>query len=289
MNQNKSKKNEKPDLFVVYFISPALLLFDIIRYSSEVINNFIPIFRYRFDSSIKFNKYKGKFDFTTKLTVMFGFIFQSNFILTDNITNNAYKSYEESFKNHISNKLLNIVDSYIQIFTDIYEKMVEEIFEKKIRAKQNMITGEFEKDNIDEISSDDEEENSQFDISFNLNSEINFKENIKANENEDISKTNNEDIIYDKKNEEKINLEKNINHSFLKDNNSNSNSNSNIKRNKSKKLDKDYKIFIIIIIMLIGIIISLLFFKSDKAKIDFNIITNLIMLGVVVYLLKYKD
>ena len=284
MNQNKSKKNEKPDLFVVYFISPALLLFDIIRYSSEVIYNFIPIFRYRFDSSIKFNKYKGKFDFTTKLTVMFGLLFQSNFILTDNIKNNAYNAHKESFKNHISNKLLNIVDSYIQIFTDIYEKMVEEIYEKKIKAKQNMITGEFEKDNIDEISSDeDEEENSQFDISFNLNSEINFKEKIKANENEDISKTNNEDIIYDKKNEENINLEKNINHSILKDNNS------NINRNKSKKLDKDYKIFIIIIIMLIGIIISLLFFKSDKAKIDFNIITNLIMLGVVVYLLKYKD
>ena len=288
MNQNKSKKNEKPDLFVVYFISPALLLFDIIRYSSEVINNFIPIFRYRFDSSIKFNKYKGKFDFTTKLTVMFGFIFQSNFILTDNITNNAYKSYEESFKNHISNKLLNIVDSYIQIFTDIYEKMVEEIFEKKIRAKQNMITGELEEENIDEVSSD-EDENSQVNISFNLISEINFKENIKEIENEEISKTNNEDIIFDKKNEENINLDKNINHSILKDNNSNSHSNSNINRNKSKKSDKDYKIFIIIIIILIGIIISLLFFKSDKTKIDFNIITNLIILGVVVYLLKNKD
>jgi hypothetical protein len=286
MNQNKSKKNEKPDLFVVYFISPALLLFDIIRYSSEVINNFIPIFRYRFESSIKFNKYKGKFDFTTKLTVMFGFIFQSNFILTDNITNNAYKSYEESFKNHISNKLLNIVDSYIQIFTDIYEKMVEEIFEKKIRAKQNMITGELEEENIDEVSSD-EDENSQVNISFNLISEINFKENIKEIENEEISKTNNEDIIFDKKNEENINLDKNINHSILKDNNSNNNS--NINRNKSKKSDKDYKIFIIIIIILIGIIISLLFFKSDKTKIDFNIITNLIILGVVVYLLKYKD
>ena len=286
MNQNKSKKNEKPDLFVVYFISPALLLFDIIRYSSEVINNFIPIFRYRFDSSIKFNKYKGKFDFTTKLTVMFGFIFQSNFILTDNITNNAYKSYEESFKNNISNKLLNIVDSYIQIFTDIYEKMVEEIFEKKIRAKQNMITGELEEENIDEVSSD-EDENSQVNISFNLISEINFKENIKEIENEEISKTNNEDIIFDKKNEENINLDKNINHSILKDNNSNNNS--NINRNKSKKSDKDYKIFIIIIIILIGIIISLLFFKSDKTKIDFNIITNLIILGVVVYLLKNKD
>ena len=290
MNQNKSKKNEKPDLFAVYFISPSLLLFDIIRYSSEVINNFIPIFRYRFDSSIKFNKYKGKFDFTTKLTVMFGVLFHSNFILTNNITNNKYKAYEESFKNHISNKLLNIVDSYIQIFNDIYEKMVEEILEKKIRAKQNMITGEFEEENIDEISSD-EDENSQFNISFNLNSEINFKENLKANENEDISKTNNEDIIYDKKNEEKIDLDKNINHSILKDNNSNSNINSksNNIRNKTKKLDKDYKIFIIIIIILIGIIISLLFFKSDKTKIDFNIITNLIILGVVVYLLKNKD
>lgn len=139
MNQNKTKKNEKPDLFVVYFISPTLLIFDVIRYSSEVINNFIPIFRYRFDSSIKFNKYKGKFDFTTKLTVMFGLLFQSNFSLTDNMTNNEYNNNEELFKNNISNKLLNIVDSYIQIFTDIYEKMVEDLFKKKIRANQNMI------------------------------------------------------------------------------------------------------------------------------------------------------
>jgi len=278
MNKNKSKKNEKPDLFVVYFISPTLLIFDVIRYSSELIYNFIPIIRYRFDSSIKFNKYKGKFDFTTKLTVMLGLIFQSNFILTDNITNKAISNHEEIFKNHISNKLINIVDSYIEIFTDISEKMVEEIFEKKIRAKQNMITGELEDDNIDDISSE-EDENSQINISFNRNSEINFKENIKAteNENEGNSKTNNEDIIYDKKNEEKFNFDKNINNS------------NNTSRSKSKKLDKDYKIFIIIIIMLIGIIISLLFFKSDKPKIDFNIITNLIILGVVVYLLKYKD
>ena len=276
MNQNKSKKNEKPDLFVVYFISPTLLIFDIIRYSSELIYNFIPIIRYRFDSSIKFNKYKGKFDFTTKLTVIFGLIFQSNFILTDNITKKECNAHEELFKNHISNKLLNIIDSYIEIFTDISEKMVEEIFEKKIRDKKNMITGEFEDENIDEISSD-EDENSQINISFNLNSEINFKENINSNENGD-----NEEIINDKKNEENNNFAKNINHSFLKDNNS-------INKNRSKQLDKDYKIFIIIIIMLIGIISSLLFFKSDKAKIDFNIITNLIILGIVVYLLKYKD
>ena len=53
----KIKKNSKSDLYTAYFISPTLLILDVVHYSSSdnFINNYVPIFRYKFDSSIKFN------------------------------------------------------------------------------------------------------------------------------------------------------------------------------------------------------------------------------------------
>ena len=280
-NQNKSKKNEKADLFIVYFVSPILLIFDIIGYSSGInyFYNFIPLFRYRFDSSIKFNKNKGKFDFITKLTVLFEIIFLPNYII-NNGTNKIYEENEQIFKNKILNKLMNILNNYIEIFSDIYEKMTEETFQKKIKLKQNMITGEYEEENIEELTEDLELSQSNSNIIFNKD-EIDNIENMNL---DDIINENSETNIKNSKNDnDKIKEEK-------KDSNKNINNNNNNINNENKsKIGKKEKIFfIIIIIILIGIIISLLFSKSEKKKIDYNIIINLISLCVIIYLLRNK-
>ena len=57
---NQKIKNEKSAVFMTYFLSPTLLIFDIMDYAYGLKNykHFILIFRYRFDSSIKFNKKK---------------------------------------------------------------------------------------------------------------------------------------------------------------------------------------------------------------------------------------
>ena len=288
MNKSISTKNEKEDIFTIYFVSPTLLILDIIGYSSGIKynNNFIPISRYRFDSTIKYNKNKGKFDFITKLTILFEVIFLPNCILSGNWTNKIFNKSEELTKNLIFPNLINIVDSYVQIFSDIYEKMTEEIFQKKIKMKQNMITGEYEEEILDELSED--LETNINDIINDINSDINNKSEIK-NDNSNIIYNN--DIINNEDNLKKINkmktgkIKENIKEENKKINNS---EDSCSIQNKRKKKDKEYILLIIIILILIGIIISLLYSKQGKTKTDFNIIINLIILGTIIYLLKNK-
>ena len=288
---NRNVKNEKPDLYIAYFISPTLLIFDIIGYSVglKYMNNYIPISRYIFDSSIKFNKNKGKFDFITKLTVLHEIQFMPNSILTNSDVIKIYTDNESIFKNKISNKIIDIVDNYIQIFGDIYEKKTEEIFQKKIKLKQNMITDEYEEDKLDEIF-EDIENNQEESFFFKdiFKNKINNSDIINQNQDEDEDEDKDEDngIKAKKikiKNEKKEKKEK-------KDNSSVNNSfNNESIQASSREKEKEYIFFIVIIIILIGIIITLLFFKTEKKyKIDYNLIINVIILGVVIYLVKNK-
>jgi hypothetical protein len=247
---NKLVKNEKADLYTIYFISPTLLILDIIGYSTglKYYNNFIPIYRYRFDSSFKFNKKRGKFDFVTKLTVLYEIIHLPNCILSNNWSNQILNESEEWFKKIIIPNLVNIVESYAKIFSDIYEKMTEEIFQKKIKIKQNMNTDNYDDGILDDIFDSEDLENSLTNF---------FNENINDIINKSIT------IGKDFKNENNYinNEEKNIQKSKkikkeefkedLKEENKNNNNNNNLdnNQNKTKKIEKEYILLIIIIII----------------------------------------
>ena len=281
---NEKKRNEKSATLIAYFISPILLYFDIIDYSAGLRygNNYILLYRYRFDSNIKYNKKRGKFDFITKLTVLFKVQFLSKTMISDNTYFKIYDEYEELFKKKVFNKILNIVNNYIQIFGDIYEKKTEEILQK------NNFSFDYENDNSDELS--DNSEFTQNDINiFNDLSNSNNLNNENRNElftlgNINICENSGDDLIKTKRLDEgveKKDKDKNEKRNNIKDNDNN--------EIEQKKIQKQNLIYIIIIVILVVIIITLLFSKDERRnKFDFNTIINILILGSLFYLLKEK-
>ena len=284
-------ENKKEDLYAIYFISPTLLILDIVCYSIglKFYNNYIPIFRFRFDFSVKLNKNQGRFNFITKMTVLFGAKFLSYSVIKDLNSINILDECHKIYYNKVLNKLINIIENYSQIFNDIYEKKFQEKLPRNINIKgeETFLEEEYKKESYDELS----EENDIIINDINFINEIN-NINLKNEKNNiDIDYINISDItdldkyIKDKKFEN----EKSDNKTNNKLNNINEEKNNNINEQKSKKIDKQYIILIIIILMLIGIIISLLFNRAEKKnQIDYNLIINFIILSAVIYLLLNK-
>ena len=231
------------DRFIVYFISPTLLIFDDMAYATEFTycDNFLPLFRYRFDCDIKFNDKKGKFEFNTKMTISYITIFLVNFMLKGTVESKSNSDTEELIKGEIIDKLKDSMNIYIDKFKDIFDRVTDETFQRKINLKQNMITGEIEEEIIEEG----------------------------GGEEENCEETNNE------KKEEKENNEENT----KKEDNS-------IHGKINEFIDK-YKTYIFIAIISIiafGILISIF----GKRFIGIDTIFNLLILGAVFYLFKYK-
>ena len=287
----KIKKNSKSDLYTAYFISPTLLILDVVHYSSSdnFINNYVPIFRYKFDSSIKFNEKKCKFDIETKLTVLLDIFFSMNCILSNEERNKIYKKYKEKFRDWVLGKLIDVLNNYSNEFKDNYEKISEENIFKKFNNNnldENIIfdsndNKDFENNNISNIDNDLEElekNNIIDDINTIPSIEIN---NIKiTNENNyikniNISNSNNNDTI--KTQEKNLNKEELISEqkTSKKDNNFFKNIKSKIKMNEKN-------IILVIIIILILIMFLLSFLKCEKILIN---IINLICLGLALFLL----
>ena len=282
----KIQKNSKSDLYSAYFISPTLLIFDIIHYSTNnnFLNNYTPIFRYKFDSNIEFNQSKGKFDISTKLTVLFDIIYDINCILSNEERNKILNEYKNNFKDFVLGKLIDVLNNYTGNFRDIYNKLSEENINRKSKNEKMIELSEFdlnENNNKNDIKDFDEfEQNYNFDDIKTIKSiEIN---NIKiTNENnfiKNISLTSNNNIInIDKKQTEKNNInneEKNQENKNINDEN-----NKNI---KSKSKLKEINLILVIIIILMLIVFLLTFLKSEKMFIN---IINLICLALAIYLL----
>ena len=245
------------DRFIAYFISPTLLIFDDLAYATgfPFCDNFVPLFRYKFECKITFNEKKGKFEFTTTLTILFECIFLVNFMLKDTCKSKAYSDSEETIKLGILDKLLDIVNIYAQFFKEIYEKTNDEVFQRKIILQQNMITGEHEEDDDldgleigEDIQENNEEENKNEKKENNVNDENNNNENGEENKANNKVKKKIDDFV-----------------------------------NKNKKY-----IFIgILLLIVIGIILS--FFKNQGGTFTINTIFNLMILGVVFYLFKFRE
>ena len=232
------------DRFIAYFISPTLLIFDDMAYATEFTycDNFVPLFRYRFDCKIKFNDNKGKFEFNTKLTISYITIFLVNFMLKGAVESKSNGDTEELIKGEVIDKLKDSINIYIDRFKDIFERATDETFQRKIDLKQNMITGEYEEDVIEGESPQDE----------------------------NVGEENNE-----KKEENNSEIEKN-------------NENGGIHQKINEFIDK-YKLYIfigIIVVIIFGIIHS--FFNKGKGSFALDTIFNLIILGSIFYLFKFK-
>ena len=165
----KIQKNSKSDLYSAYFISPTLLIFDIIHYSTNnnFLNNYTPIFRYKFDSNIEFNQSKGKFDISTKLTVLFDIIYDINCILSNEERNKILNEYKNNFKDFVLGKLIDVFNNYTGNFRDIYNKLSEENINRKSKNEKMIELSEFdlnENNNKNDIKDFDEfEQNYNFD------------------------------------------------------------------------------------------------------------------------------
>ena len=234
------------DRFIAYFISPTLLIFDDMAYATEFTfcDNFVPLFRYRFDCDIKFNDKKGKFEFNTKMTISYITIFLVNFMLKSTVESKSNSDTEELIKGEVLDKLKESLNIYIERFKDIFERTTDETFQRKIDLKQNMITGEIEEDIIEGVG---EEENPP--------PETNTNEKKEENENN-----------------EEINKEKGI-------------------HQKINEFIDNYKTYIfigIIVIFVLGIILSIFGSGKGKGSLAIDTIFNLIILGAIFYLFKFK-
>ena len=292
----KIKKNSKGDLYIAYFVSPTLLIFDIILHSANdnFLTNFIPVFRYKFESNIEFNEKKGKFDISTKLTVLFDIFFEINSTLSNEERNKVFIDYKNTFKNFILGKLIDVINNYCGKFKDLYEKTSEENIYKKLNDENIIYLNEFDiNDNDNNINNDDmsgfeelQKNNNLDDIktvksieinNINITQENNFINNINVINNENIKNINNE------QNEqpiEKKDLNVKETNSLEKD--KEKKDTNLIKNIKSKIKVKEINVILVIIIVLILMIFLLSFLK--KGKILINII-NLICLGLAIFLL----
>jgi len=151
------------DRFITYFVSPTCLIFDDMAYATgfQFCDNFMPLFRYKFDCNIKFNETKCKFEFNTKLTIMYITFFFVDFWLKGACESKSNGETEELIKGAVIDKLKNSLNIYINKFKEMFNRSTDETFQRKIDLKQNMITGEVEEENIeglDEEEKDEEEE-----------------------------------------------------------------------------------------------------------------------------------
>ena len=237
------------DRFIAYFVSPTLLIFEDMAYATEFTfsENFMPLFRYRFDCDIKFNDKKAKFEFNTKMTISYITIFLANFMLKSAVEKKTNNETEELIKGEILDKLKDSINLYRDRFRDIFEMATDETFQRKIDLKQNMITGEFEEDQIEGIGEDDnaEEEN--------------------KNEEKEESKDNNENAE-----------------------NKNENGGTHQKINEFIEKYKTYIFIGIISIIILGIILSMFGIGRGKGTFAIDTIFNLVILGAVFYLFKFK-
>lgn len=233
------------DRFIAYFISPTLLIFDDMAYATEFTycDNFVPLFRYRFDCDIKFNEKKGKFEFITKMTISYFTFFLVNFMLKSAVESKSNGDTEETIKGQILDRIKDSMSIYTERFNDIFDRATDETFQRKIDLKQNMITGEFEEDVIEGAAPEDE----------NVP-----EENNKENKEED-----------NKEKENKIEEE-------------------GIHKKIDEFIDK-YKLYIfigIITVIILGIIYS--FFNRGNGSFAIDTIFNLMILGAIFYLFKFK-
>ena len=233
------------DRYIAYFISPTLLIFDDMAYATEFTycDNFIPLFRYRFDCDIKFNEKKGKFEFITKMTISYFTFFLVNFMLKNAVESKSNGDTEETIKGEVLDRIKDSMRIYTERFNDLFDRATDETFQRKIDLKQNMITGEFEEDVIEGAAPEDE----------NVP-----EENIKENKEED-----------NKEKENKIEEE-------------------GIHKKINEFIDK-YKLYIfigIITVIILGIIYS--FFNRGNGSFAVDTIFNLMILGAIFYLFKFK-
>ena len=239
------------DKFIAYFISPTLLIFDDMAFATEFTfcDTFVPLFRYRFDCDIKFNDKKAKFEFNTKMTISYITIFLSSIWLRNAIESKSNDDTEQLIKGEILDKLKDSINIYRERFQDIFERGTDETFQRKIDLKQNMITGEYEENIIEGVGEE---------------------ENLEEEENKE-------------KKEEKENNENN-------ENNSNNENGGMIKSiNEFIDNNKTYIFIGIVSVIIIGIILSLFNSSKGKGALTIDTIFNLIILGAIFYLFKFKN
>ena len=273
----KIQKNSKSDLYIAYFVSPTLLIFDIILYSANdnFINNYIPIFRYKFDSSIIFNEENGKFDFDTKLTVLFDIFFSMNCILTNDERNKIYEKYKEKFKKFFLSKLIDVLNHYSNVFKNNYEKISKENINKIINSDDNeKIINDLSKDSFD--NENNNENINDFD-EMEKNNVIDDIKTIQSFEINNINRTNENNFIKNK------NISQNNNKNELNDYKNINNNKEEINSEQKKK--NKINIILVTIIILILIIFLLSFLKFEKFIIN---IINLICLALALLLLIKK-
>ena len=157
---------------------------------------------------------------------------------------------EQQIKGEIIDKVKDSINLYRDRFRDIFDRVTDETFQRKIDLKQHMITGEIEEEVIEGMPEDEKD----------------APEDDKNNDNK-----------------EKENNEK-------KDENDKNDENGGLKQIINEFIDK-YKIYIfagIVAIIVLGIILALFSSSKGSGTLLFNTIFNLIILGAIFYLFKFK-
>ena len=151
--------------YIVYFISPTCLIFDDLAFATgfQFCDNFMPLFRYKFDCNIKFNENKSIFEFKTRLTISYTTVFFASFILKGAVASKSEGDTEELIKGEVIDKLTDSLNISINKFKEIFERSTDETFQRKLDLKQNMITGELEEEKIDGLEEEDNKDEDEVD------------------------------------------------------------------------------------------------------------------------------
>jgi len=230
------------DNIKIYFISPKLLIVDLLSKGSDFpyCDTFIPITQYRFETNLKFNEKKGKFEFETKFSSYFICNILTSSMFQSTLESTANTQAHDSIVYNFLDKIKTISENQSQLFIEMFDKVSDETIQRKIIQKENFIEG-IDDDNDDNFDDDDDDKN-----------EIQIVKQV---------------VSYD-----------------IKGDNSNNKQISKIK-NLFAKYQKIFIFGFIFIIFVFLLILGVKFRVITRKNFNFNTILNIIMFGVIIYLI----
>ena len=154
------------DNIKIYFISPKLLVVDLLSKGSDFpyCDTFIPITQYRFETELKFNEKKGKFEFHTTFSCYFIVHILASSMFQSTLESTGYSQAHDSIKFNFFEKMKTICENQSELFIEMFNKISDETIQRKINQKENFIEGIDDNENDDDDFDEDDEDKNEIQI-----------------------------------------------------------------------------------------------------------------------------
>jgi hypothetical protein len=145
------------DEYNLFFISPKLLIIEIISYGSDFpyADCFIPIVQYRFNTEYKYSANENIFKFKTDITISFKIEFVKSCLFKSIIESEGFKESEENLRFNTYEKMKTVIDKQAEYFNEHFVKMNEEHL-RKATGKLTLLMGKEVQDEVEDDVGEDE-------------------------------------------------------------------------------------------------------------------------------------